>query len=469
MERPRVFMWKKMIFLNKIIKRKKLKSPNLEKNDLRYLKILIQMVIVIHILCTKEIVSSLHLKKVMLYTNKIIIKSYYMLIKQVNSLIIKLNYSLYDKFSRRFMLSRANINLTNKILAPHDAEQLAKASLSFFKTFTTCEIVEELQESVKTLKATEFLVKKTKAYINEDHGSTSIMKTNFLAIFEYKNKQLTYPYVYLANLNKDPKIIYHPDLLTSSIMNTTAVRTLVEYPIIENIVKNPQINKVTILGDTIPIPGRTKNLNRDILIMYSTGKETDMDIKTKVFDNDITSGHIRQIDVINNQIITYPRDYSEIQKESMKIYSFLKQQLLCKNINFTVKDKIKFKENVALIEETLNKKENYLANHSTINNALWNINSLHSYPLTLSINNIHHIKNGPLTSDEMRYINEAIQYADITILSKPSYMRAYLIKCLEAYHRNVDQQVIKNIRPLHKVFPFIKNFLTEHCDITNYI
>ena len=55
MERPRVFMWKKMIFLNKIIKRKKLKSPNLEKNDLRYLKILIQTLVDLNGYCYTHI------------------------------------------------------------------------------------------------------------------------------------------------------------------------------------------------------------------------------------------------------------------------------------------------------------------------------------------------------------------------------------------------------------------------------
>lgn len=369
---------------------------------------------------------------------------------------------------KRTMLSRTAIkshNALNNKLAPHDAEQIARSALSFSKMITDPEMVANLGASSKTVTANTFVTTKVHDYITDNTmiGGTSTIKTNFVAAFVNQNKQMVYPYTHIAPLVDNTKIIFHPSLFTSK---GASVRTLVELPLISAFAERfPQIKKVTILGDNISIPGRTQNTNRDLLVGFQNGNTKDFDIKTKrLTDDDVLHGHIREISVSNHDIVTYPRDYSLVAEQYPIIINKLKRLMLLDNIKKTMSY-----HDIAQIDFECNNIQKYLISgktlagyHQQVENSLMNINQLQSYPSNVNFYNIYHIKNGELTAKEMTFLQEAIKMADASILDKPSYMQKYLVDCLHVFHQHVNGQTYNTLKPLIKVYPFIKQLLINY-------
>ena len=67
-----------------------------------------------------------------------------------------------------------------------------------------------------------------------------------------------------------------------------------------------------------------------------------------------------------------------------------------------------------------------------------------------------------VTPKEMIFLQEAIKMADPSILDKPSYMQKYLVDCLHVFHQHVNGQTYNTLKPLIKVYPFIKQLLINY-------
>jgi len=354
--------------------------------------------------------------------------------------------------------------LGNK-LPSHDAEQIARSVLSFSKMIVDPEMVANLGESSKIVTANTHVTTKVHDYITDSNliGGTSTIKTNFIAAFVNQNKQMIYPYTHIVPLINNTKISFHPLVFASK---GAPARTLVELPLISAFAERfPQIVTVTILGDNISISGRTQNTNRDLLVGFQNGHIKDFDVKTKrLTEDDILHGNIREISVSNTEIITYPRNYSLVAEQYPAIINKLKRLMLLDNIKRTMSNQdmaqVAFECNN--IEKHLQSGKNFLEYHQKVEESLMNINQLQSYPSNVNFYNIYHIQNGRLTEQEMVFLNKAMELANPSILDKPSYMQKYLVDCLHGYHQHVNNNAYSTLKPLTKVYPFVKQLLINY-------
>jgi len=360
------------------------------------------------------------------------------------------------------MLSRA---VMNKIaMTPKDAEQIGKSVLGFAKMITEPAMVENLGQSTKTTIANHIVTKNVHNYIIDSNllGGTATIKTNLLAAFVNQNKQLVYPYNHIEALINNPKIKYHPSVHNEK---GAPVRTLVEMPIISTFAERfPQIDKVTILGDNVKIPGRTQNTNRDLLVDFTNGHIKDFDIKTTKYDEHVSAGNIREISVAQNEIITYPRDYSLLHDQYELILKKIGQLITLQKVKMTMspQDYRQLQDEYAHIQNKIFLRNIVLVDHTMIENTLMNINMLKTYPSNVNFYHIYYIKNGVLTEKEMNFLQKAMDMAHPSILDKPSYMQKYLVDCLHVYHQHVNNNTYETLRPLSKVYPFVKQLLINY-------
>ena len=368
--------------------------------------------------------------------------------KKSNSFIIK-----------RFMLSRCSPNIT-QTMPLHNKQQVAHSALNFSKLLVNKEFVHNIGVSSQQNIANEHVVKKVFNYVSDTTtGGTSTIKTNFMAAFMHHNKELMYSTNSLeANINH-PRIKIDPSLLNK----LAPSRTLVELPIMINFVNRmPQVKQALYLVDQITLNTGTKNTNPDFKITFNNLTSKAFDIKTAQLDTHVFSGEIREIAFTEMQMVTYPRDFTKLTNQ----YELIEKGLLIKKEEFKklwpTDNYTSFWNEFLTFQRLFKSPETLLNKHQQMENALMNITQDPYFNYNINFYNIYHIKNGLLTQEELKFLEEAANLVDSNILTKPSYMNQYLINCLHIYHKKVDPFTYETLVPLRKVYPFIKELLKNY-------
>lgn len=360
---------------------------------------------------------------------------------------------------KRFMLSRTVKKVSDLPITNADAKQIVAATLGMCKLITDPENVKQLALSAKTNTATFDLTKTMYNYITKDEfGGTATIKTNFASLFVSQNKFINYPYNYMSQIFcGTKKILFQESLLLTPTL-AAPVRTMIEFAILEQLAKNKNITNITYLGDRQTIPGRKNNPNRDYIVEFDTGKQVDMDVKTKKFDDSYLNGDIRRIDITQTeQIITIPRDYSNVFNQLKNLIEQTKNTLLFKNISLTPKDRQALDLELLHMTQQLNNYTSLSELSDNITNSSLIINSLSSWPYNLNLYPVYKIQNQELTPEAMTFLKARIQQIPQELLNKQSYMENWFIESLHEFEA-INPKTAQLVKPLSKVFPFIKRY-----------
>ena len=283
---------------------------------------------------------------------------------------------------------------------------------------------------------------------------------SFISSFTNKSgSQLQYPFSYLSQQNSNPKVSYHPILQNKY----TIGRNLIEYHMITTFANKMQaVSMATILGDQVFGFPNTR-ATPDCRVTFANGVVKDFDVKnTNMRKHGVFSGYIQEIAVYkDNSVVAYPRDYTNYQMQYEHIKKGL-ENTLNKN-NMTYDDVSKFKVEFNYFKKAL-LSEKFRMGHDnlSIENHLNNINQLKSYPLTINSYNVYQIQDTVLSDAEMRYLQNMAQHLNPNLLNDPSFMKAYLIRCLHEYKSTINPNVCTDLLPIKKCFPFITEFLNYY-------
>lgn len=379
------------------------------------------------------------------------------------------SYSVQVTISKRFMLSRtATAKITHGItkLSSSDSESIARSILGFANLITNPETIKALYDSSLNKNiANEIATKNVLNFVmnNDTIGGTSIIKTNFLALLEHHNKHIVFPGKELSTLltKKNPKIVGSEEYQNTLL----PVRVLVEAPIALNFVeKANNINQCLLTGDAIPIQGRTKNINRDLIVTFDNGSIKSFDIKTGNYKNSYLSGDIHQVDIYKDNLINYPRDLSQTDFQIKQTITMLEAYYSANRNLISEEDTKIFQEHLEILNN-MKLKQKLLTYNSCINNSFLRINELKTYASNININNVHYIQAKELSEKELAFLNDVVKDIPVSFLDKPSYMQSFLNQKLQAYQKFVNLKTYAELHPLRKTYPFVKELLKNYIPI----
>lgn len=317
--------------------------------------------------------------------------------------------------------------------------------------------------------ATATITKQSLEYIENEQAGSTIMRANFLASI---STHLPYPINDLKKHIINPKISY-----AESAQNTTApVRSLIEGLAITQFTNtfNEYIERVQLTNDTVKVISNNEkeNSNPDAIVTFKTNIDSrtvtkPMDVKRTTLDDDYLREHLREINVYQNQIVEYPNSH----KITLPDYYFSMFNKLIGKLTMADIKKTMGANELSLYEKkteyfnsliTCNGDQNLLLKkHVELQNTLMEINTLPGFTRTPTFIHIHYMQDTALTEPEMKFLEYMANKTDINTLSKESYMTNYLIESLKIYRELYDNKTYYNIKPLVKIYPWIKRGLGD--------
>lgn len=388
----------------------------------------------------------------------------------ISSKPLSLTLSLKLSFHKRSMLNRLSFSKgTDKVLTLLEKHQLAKAALALNKIITDPKTINEIVQSSQMKIATSALTKQSIDYIENSNEGTAIMRTNFLASIA---THIQFSITELEKHLKDPKITY----VAAAKQTAAPVRSLIETLVITKFTKqfHSVITKVDLTNDIFiksTSNSKSENNNPDAFVTFKVNAESNntvikpMDVKMTNLEDDYLRGHLREMNIQNNEIVAYPNTSKMTLVDYYSgTFHRLINEITLANIKTTMhKNELSlYEKKTKYFRELLNGDENMiLQRHSELQNTLMEINLLPGFVRAPTFVNLHYIQNMALTENEMKFLEYMANKADVNTLSKESYMTNYLIESLKIYRDLYDAKVYHNIKPLVKIYPWIKHGLSN--------